>query len=267
MERWIISAYQVFERRLLARCDFAIGPSWAVADYLSSVLGEDRVEMIANAPVAGVFSEGSRPEWAEKTILCHDGFLSDDRGMKVMLEAVRRVRQKHDIEFRVIGDAVGADKEWLNDFIRDHALENTVRITGWLPYTSVGEQLRCCHIGLIGYRRSAHKRIVFSNKVLNYMYYGLPFVAPDFVLSKQRLLREERCCILADSDSPEAYAGAICYLIEHRTEAQEMSTNALRASREKYRWEHMEPRLFGLYERITGGQIGAGAAQAHAGAV
>jgi hypothetical protein len=41
-------------------------------------------------------------------------------------------------------------------------------------------------------------------------------------------------------------------MIENRKAANEMSRNALRASKEKYRWEHMERRLFEAYDTFLG---------------
>jgi glycosyltransferase involved in cell wall biosynthesis len=122
--------------------------------------------------------------------------------------------------------------------------------TGWLPYEQVGRAIASCHIGLIALQHLPNNVPTSSNKVFNYMLYGIPFVAPDFRLSKIKLVQDERCGVLADSSSPESYANAIMGLIAHREATLRMGHDALKASQEKYRWEHMEGELVALYGRL-----------------
>ena len=78
----------------------------------------------------------------------------------------------------------------------------------------------------------------------------MPVVAPDFPQSHFAILAKEGCAVLADPRSPQAYAAAISKMISNREETGRMAATARRLSREKYRWEHMEPVLFDLYRRV-----------------
>mgnify|MGYP003801814507 CR=1 FL=1 len=246
-------AFKMLERRWLARCDAAIGASWAISEYLTTVVPDDRVATVLNVPVVDVFGEGGEKVWGEETILCHDGYLTFDRGLKTLAEAVRLLADRHKVRFRIVGDVFGRERSWLDRFVQRHQLVGVIERTGWLPYAEVGKALAPCHIGLIGFQETPNNVVTSSNKVFNYMLYGIPFVGPDFRLAKQRLVREERCGVLADPASPQAYAVGIERLIQDREGTQRMAHRALEASRQRYRWEHMEPVLLRLYERVLAG--------------
>lgn len=248
----VMAAYRLLEHRWIAQCDGAIGASWAISDYLSGIIGQERVATILNVPVVEVFGESQDREWGDMTLLCHDGHLNFNRGLKTMAEAVRIVSSSHHVVFRIVGDVFGESQAWLDRFVAMHRLEDVIVRTGWLPYGEVGKALAPCHIGLIALQRTPNNIVTSSNKVFNYMLYGIPFIGPHFRLSKRRLVEEEQCGVLADSRNPESYAGAISGMIKDRTGTLRMSHHALNASKTKYRWEHMEPILFGLYETVAG---------------
>lgn len=248
--RVVEAAYKSFERRYLVRCDAAIGASWAISEYLTTVLPGERVATILNVPVVDVFGEGCEKAWGDETILCHDGHLAFDRGLKTMAEAVRILAGRYRVRLRIVGDVFGREREWLESFIKHHRLETVIERTGWLPYSEVGNALASCHIGLIALQRTPNNIVTSSNKVFNYMLYGIPFIGPDFRLAKQKLVREEQCGLLSDSSSPSSYAAAIESMIQDREATQRMAQRAVEASRRRYRWEHMEPVLLNLYERV-----------------
>jgi glycosyltransferase involved in cell wall biosynthesis len=253
------AAYHKVEKHWLKNCDAAIGASWAITERLAGILADKPVATILNVPVAEVFGGQPTRTWDRETFLCHDGHLTFDRGLRTMAEAVRLVARKHPIKLKIVGDVFGGERDWLEAFISTHRLESTIMKTGWIDYTGVGRELALCHIGLIALQRTPNNIVTSSNKVFNYMLYGIPFVGPDFRLSKIKLSQEEGCGLLADSRSAADYAEKICWMIEHRTETVAMGRRALEASRTKYRWERMEPVLFRLYDAVLAcGRPGAG---------
>lgn len=251
--RGAAAAFQLWERSLLKRCDGAIGASWAIADWLRQHLPADRVATILNVPVPEVFGPAPEWSWGDTTVLCHDGHLGFDRGLKTMVQAVGEVARHHKVVFRIVGDVFNEPRAWLESYVREHRLEGVIQRTGWLPYEQVGRHIGTCHIGLVAFQRLPNNVVTSSNKVFNYMLYGLPFVGPDFRLAKIKLAREERCGRLADSASPASYAQAITRMIEDRKETLAMRERALAASRSKYRWEHMERELVRLYNTVLDG--------------
>lgn len=243
-------AFQRLERPMVARCDGAIGASWAISDFLVGILDKDKVRTVLNVPVQSVFGVSVPRVWGATTILCHDGHLTFNRGLKTMAEAVRIVAEKHPVIFKIVGDVFEEERLWLDEFVERHKLEQVITRTGWLPYEQVGKALSECHIGLIALQRTPNNIVTSSNKVFNYMLYGIPFIAPSFRLSKIKLVEQHQCGVLADSSDPRAFASVISRMIEDRAGTEGMAARALEASRTRYRWEHMEPILLNLYEQV-----------------
>ena len=246
-------SFKLLERRPIRKCDGAIGASWDITDYLASALGADRVITILNVPVVNVFGEAELPKPPpEPMLVCHDGTLTFNRGLKTMAEAVRLVAAEKPIRFRIVGDVFGEERAWLDGFVAMHGLQSIIERTGWLPYQEVGRALAPCHVGLSALQLTPNNIVTSSNKVFNYLLYGMPFIGPDFRHAKQRMAREDGCGLLADSKDPKSYANAIRRLIEDPDLYAELAHRAEQASREKYRWGHMEPVLIGLYRRVLG---------------
>ena len=244
------AVFEVWEKRLIRRCDAAIGASWAISDYLRAQLPFRPVATLLNVPVAEVFGRAARPAWGDTTILVHDGHLGFDRGLKTMVQAVHQVSRKHKAVLRIVGDVFDEPRAWLDQYVARYGLQGMVERTGWLPYHQVGQNIAVGHIGLIALQKLPNNITTSSNKVFNYLLYGLPFIGPDFRLAKIKLVQEEQCGLLADSSSPGSYAAAISNLIENRDRTVAMGRRAAKASEHKYRWSHMESEMISLYRRV-----------------
>jgi glycosyltransferase involved in cell wall biosynthesis len=248
------AAFGLVERRQVAQCDAAIGASWAITEHLTGILGAQNVVNILNVPVAEVFGATTEAKPSQPPLLvCHDGTLGFDRGLKTMAEALLLVSRDHPVRFRIVGDVFGAERTWLEHYSATHGLDTIIERTGWLPYHEVGAALAPCHVGLSALQYTPNNIVTSSNKVFNYLLYGMPFIGPTFRLSKQRMVRDDSCGLLADSSDPQSFAGALRSLIEDPGLYKQLAANAAEASRTKYRWEHMEPVLFDLYARVLGG--------------
>ncbi len=246
VRRLVHLLYDALEAALLRRCDGGFAASDPIARHLAETLGADRVTTILNVPVTGVFGERERGAWGDETVICHDGLLTFARGLQTMAEAVRIVARRRRVVFKIIGDVFGEEREWLEAFVRENRLEGVIVRTGWLPYERVGEAMASCHIGLLGLRRCPNHVVASPNKVFNYLMYGLPFIAPEFVEPLQALAAEG-LCRLADPESAESYANALTKMIDDREGTLAMSARAEAASRTRFRWEHMEPLLLEAY--------------------
>lgn len=246
----ISRGYQWLESRWIAQCDYAIGASWPISDYMASILGAENVTTILNVPVTDVFATPVAKTWEDPITFCHDGHLRFDRGLKIMTEAIRQVSKHHPVRLKIVGDVFGEELDWLTAFIDKYSLIDIISRTGWLPYEQVGDAISPCHVGLIALAQLPNNVVSSPNKMFNYMLYGMPFISPSFCVPQQKLLAEERCGLLADSADPTSYADAMRWMIENKRETQAMAERALNASRTKYRWEHMEPLLVDLYARL-----------------
>ena len=244
---WLYGCLEVIALR---RCDVAVGATKGITENLAKTLGRDRVFTLLNVPVPEVYEKPNVEPPRNQFVLCHDGVLTFDRGLKVMVEAAHFLSRRHPVVFRIIGDVFSAEREWLEAYVREHRLENVIQRTGWLAYEKVGAALAGCHLGMVAFTRKPNHVIAAPNKIFNYLLYGIPFIGPDFMVELQRMATVDKCCLTADCTSAGAIEETIESLILDRPRLSRMAARALDASKRKYRWEHMENELWGLYRRV-----------------
>jgi glycosyltransferase involved in cell wall biosynthesis len=242
--------YKYYEQKRICEFDYVLGASWAISEYLECIMGSERTETILNGTPEDIFGKVPERKWGEETIVCHEGSLPFSRGLITMVKAVEIVSKKYPVKFKIIGDVFGEERKWLESYVRSNNMDRIIERTGWLDYRDVGPALAHCHIGLSALQKLPNNIVTSANKEFNYMYFGIPFITPDFRLSTNKLITEEKCGLSADSTSHGSYADAIIYMIEHRKETMDMGENARKASELKYSWSHMEKKLLSIYEQI-----------------
>lgn len=243
-------AFKSWESRLIRRCDAAIGATWPITDFLRASLSEGPVATILNTPIPEVFGDVAPRHWTDTTIVCHEGHLGFERGLKTIVKAIELVARRHNAVLRIVGDVFGEARAWLDEYVASRGIQNLIQRTGWLPYEAVGRHIAECHIGIIAFQDSFNHRISLPNKLFNYLLYGLPFIAPEGAMTYARVVQEDRCGVLANSASPEAYAAAITAMVDQRESTEQMALRATAASNAKYQWRHMEEKLLCLYSRV-----------------
>ena len=223
-----------------------------VRGYALALSCKMSVDVLYNAPRLKVFPQPTTKSWpaeGEKLLLCHEGSLPFDRGLKEMVEAVYYFRDR--VCLRIVGDVFGEEREWLKREIENQGLRNTIKITGWLPYEKVGEAINDCHVGLILFRDCIENRLAGPpNKLFNYMTAGLPVLSVDFPEMRQ-IIVEEECGILIYDQSVKSIINAIESLLANPKNLRKMSENGQRAVRERYSWEIIARKLLSSYERLS----------------
>lgn len=210
------------------------------------------VDVLYNAPSLKLFPQPPAKSWpakGEKILLCHEGSLPFNRGLKEMVESVYCLRDR--VCLRIIGDVFGKERKWLEREIEDKQLYDSVSITGWLPYEKVGQALIDCHAGLILFRDCMNNRMAGPpNKLFNYMNAGLPVLSVDFPEMRQ-ILTEEKCGILIRDQSVKSIIDAIERLLKNADILNRMSANGQQAVVQRYSWEVMEEKILLSYERLS----------------
>ena len=144
------------QRNYLSKLHYLITANQLTRGYLTNLNPNLKSEVIHNAAESRLYS--SRVEKSDDAIVfTHEGYLPFNRGLKEMLEAFVWVHQKNPkTRFKIIGEADGEEKIFLEQFIEQNELKSAVEITGWLPYNEVGKHLMQCDIGLIAKRPSTN---------------------------------------------------------------------------------------------------------------
>jgi glycosyltransferase involved in cell wall biosynthesis len=209
------------------------------------------VDVLYNGPALRLFPQRPPERWPgpdTPLVLCHEGSLGFDRGLREMVAAVDRLRDR--VRLRIIGDVFGAEREWLEREVAARGLDGVITRTGWLPYAEVGDAVRCSHAGLILFRDNLVNTLAGPpNKLFNYMNAGLPVLSIGFP-EMRRIIREERCGALVEDQTVDAIVRGIEALLASPASLAEMADAGQRAVRERYSWECMERILLAAYGEL-----------------
>jgi glycosyltransferase involved in cell wall biosynthesis len=212
-----------------------------------------RVSALYNGPSLKLFPQPLRKSWpkkGEKLLLCHEGSMPFNRGLKEMIEAVNILREK--VRLRIVGDVFDREREWLQREIRSKNLQDVIEVTGWLSYEKVSESINDCHAGLIMFRDNINNRLAGPpNKLFNYMNSGLAVLSVDFPEMKQ-IIEDESCGVLIAGQTVKSIIDGIETLLSDYEKLRIMGENGQKAVRERYAWEVMEKKLLLDYKKIGG---------------
>jgi glycosyltransferase involved in cell wall biosynthesis len=241
-----------FEKEALGYVDYVITANLITRGYLLTLNRFIQTEVIYNCPVLSIFQEtGSNKAYHKnKIIICHEGSLGFDRGLKLMIEVMRILKKRYDdkIELLIVGDVFGEERKYLKEKIEGYGLRDAVWCTGWLPYEKVGEAISQADIGIIFMEPTENNMLAGPpNKLFNYMRYGLPVISVDLP-ETSRIIKETQCGLVVKDRSVNSLARALSALIEDEDKRHQLGENAKKAVYNQYSWEQMEKRLLRVYE-------------------
>ena len=249
----VLLGHFLWDKLLMRRVDFVVTANSIVRGYSLVLSPTTGVEVLYNGPSLKLFMQGRPKRWngsEERLILCHEGSLPFDRGLREMIEAVDRMGDR--VSLGIVGDVFGKEREWMNRQIRERKLEDIVTCTGWLPYEQVGEAVAQCHVGLILFRECMENRMAGPpNKLFNYMNAGLPVISVAFP-EMRRIINEEKCGVMIFDQTVESIVSSLQKIIENPAEMEKMGEAGQQAIRERYSWEQMEKRLLSVYDELSG---------------
>jgi glycosyltransferase involved in cell wall biosynthesis len=233
------------------RVDHIFTANSVVRGYAQVLAPGTSVDVLYNGPALRLFRQLPIQPWpglGHPVVLCHEGSLGFNRGLREMVSAVEQLRDR--VRLLIIGDVFGAEREWLDRELDSRRLHQTVLRTGWLPYADVGEAMRGSHAGLILFRECLTNTLAGPpNKLFNYMNAGLPVLSLGFP-EMRRIIREEGCGVLVHDQSVEAIVRGIETLLRSPEELACMGSAGQRAIRERYSWERMERVLLSAYRDL-----------------
>lgn len=189
---------------------------------------------------------------SDRFTLVHIGSLYERRGIMTMLKTLDILKSDGYHPLLVLGGKFESAqfKERVDRFIRERALEDHVRILGWIDYTDIVSYLETSHATwLPHYPSLQHSRESICTKQLEAMLAGLPAVVSDIPILT-RFVHESGGGLAASPLAPESHARAIKYLMDHPKETAAMGKKGERLVREKYVWQKEAPRLKAFYETL-----------------
>lgn len=233
-----------YEKSVLARVDHTIVMIEESRDRLLAMgVPEEHVTIVSNTPPIEKYNGQRHKHTGETLRIVYVGFLTELRGLDLLVEAVARYIEKGNAKTSIQVDIVGkgATKEKLITLTKTLDIEESVRVHGWLSHDEVNRLMANANVGALTYRVCGHWNHTIPNKIFDYMLAGLPVLATA-VLPIQRIVREVNCGVVCDGLNPDDIAEKLDHL-KNPDVRQALGENGYQAVFEKYNWESDKARL------------------------
>ncbi len=225
-----------FERRTQGAVDHTITVNEHLRRRLVEAGGDGRVSVVGNGPVLARVdaTRVARVEGSEETVVVWVGKMGlQDRVDLVVdtAEAVVHTRDRTSVRFVLIGD--GECLEDLRADVRARGLDPWVTFTGWLSEAAVFDHLAGADLGV----DTSLQEEVTPVKALEYMAFGLPFVAFD--LPETARLADGAAVLVAPGDV-DALAGGLVALSDDEQARRALGRAGRRRVEESLAWERQQ---------------------------
>lgn len=250
-ESWLSGSYRDFwvKRICLPRLRYLITANPLTRGHLLARNPAMTTKVIHNFPEQRVFYHAPEPRKFQRPVIAHEGILPFNRGLKLMVEALIRVKADYpDVELRLIGAVKGPELSYLNHKMANYNLHHNITVTGWVPYEQVAEHLKDAAIGLILKTPTPLNNVMGGPaiKLFNYMASGMAVVDAGLPEST-RFLDETLAGITLRDRQPHTLADALGYLLERPELMQYYGLNGYEATK-AMTWEAEGRRLVQFYQ-------------------
>lgn len=240
-----------FERASLRAADHVVAVNDAVREVAvrRGGVAADTITVVGNGPrLSRMTPRPVRPELrrGHRHLCCLVGMMgpqdSIDLGVAAVAHLVHTIgRTDCAFTFVGVGDAV-ADAERL---VAEHRLEPWVSFPGWAERDEVFDYLSTADLGI----ETNLEPFVSPVKAMEYMAFGLPFVAFD--VAETRALAAGAAALAAPGDVA-AFAALIDGLLADPDRRAAMGRAGRRAVTETLAWEHQQGPYVAVFDRLTG---------------
>ncbi len=229
----VSAIYRAYETRCVKRLDAVVAATPHIAKQFKG--RATRVVVVNNYPLLSDITFQTKPFSQREPIACYTGGISESRGEKVMVEAMKGVDGKLVLAGR-----------------RNDKSENGggYDYLGVLDRSGVNALYADAVVGLVLLQPLENYRTSRPIKMYEYMAAGLPVVASNFP-EWRSIIEENGCGLCVPADDPEAVGRAISIFIDDRNYAQEVGIRGRRAIEEKYNWAKECECLCELYETLA----------------
>lgn len=235
---------------MLKEVDYVITVSESIKSWFRELSPTVPVEVIYNSPPFTPYFS-SRNDNDDHVLVAYEGLIHERKGnFKKLIKITDICNQEMDLRFRIIGGAKERDKNRLN--VPQH-LTDKIELLGWMDYDSLPTMLANVHLGWIDLQASTslNHRYAMPNKFFSYLNSGIP-VLVNQCIDMDKFIRNYQCGYVVQKQdaTAEDYAAAILTLYKNKKMLKEMGQNGRKALETFFSWEHMEKRLYDVYERI-----------------
>lgn len=183
------------------------------------------------------------------------GTILERYGLKTLLEAVARVRNREKIQIRIIGE--GDFSVRLADLIRSHGVENVVEFVNRVyPLHEIPRVLSDCHVGLVplDVHASVVANFALPLKLIEYTCLGMPSITVRNAAIEYYLRSDE--CMFFDSGDAQALA-VLLDTVAERPECLIEYRKRLEVARDRLLWSREKEKYIAILRDSAGCSAGS----------
>jgi len=218
--------------RTVKKVDLTMAVSGTVARYYDSK--QKHPLIIRNCLPLGFAPLPEKNVIKKGTFTVVHGKNHPSRGTMTILSAMRILREKG-IPCKVL--MINTYNEQFDEYVKKYQLEDYIDLHDGLPFTEMINQMRQCHAGLVAYGRDLGVDSL-PNRIFEYMAVSLPVIVPSYSTEMHRIVENEKCGLLTDTEDPVEIAGCIAHLVHNPDLCSGMGERGRKAFLETHNWEH-----------------------------
>lgn len=237
---------------MLKELDYLITVSESIKSWFQAIDPQLPIEVIYNSPPLTSTYEPRQHTNLNFTI-AYEGAIDQKRGsFSKLMDVLEMCNKRFGTEVKIIG-GWKEDNQTQNLIIPPQFKDN-VHLTGWVSYESIPETMKNVDVGWVDLdaANSLNNRFAMPNKFFSYLNNGIP-VLVNQCTDMGNFIRTYKCGYVVKKlqATAEDYFQALLQLHTDRHNTQEWGSNARKVMESDFSWEHMEKRLFNVYDRLA----------------
>lgn len=233
--------------------DAIICPSNVTRDYIASLgLPLRLVTVIPNGVSPSDFSASPLPSREGRIpTLLYIGTLADWQGLDVMIKALPKILEKHDVRLRIVGRGRSRQRKVLSKQIRKTGVEGSVIVQPAVPHHEIPALIAEADICVapLGFNDRNVTQGACPIKVLEYMAGGRPLLASNLPIVRE-LAREDMDALLFSPNDPDDFAKQALTLLDDFELSKRLADSASERALTKFTWHESQKKLLKVYQKL-----------------
>jgi glycosyltransferase involved in cell wall biosynthesis len=238
-----------YEKLMLQEADLVVTIIEEAKERIISLgIDKDKICLVSNTTDIENIRIPVRKRTDDDFIIFYGGGINRHRGLQVVLDAIRKLKDKS-IIIKLHGAGTGSYKTELEKQAARLDIESQVYFYGHKPFNEMLEIIAESDAAIIPHLRTENNDASSPNKLYQYMYLEKPVIASDCI-SLKRIITETDAGFIYRNDSPEELASLLEKLKSNRKLLGEKAGNGKRSVLESLNWNLDGQRLILAYNHL-----------------
>ena len=203
--------------------------------------------VIPNYPTLADFPVAERIPDKKIPNLLYVGGLTEERGLKVMLKALKIVKSEIEVKLTLVGGFYDKELEnWAKNYDKKNDLD--IEWVGWVNYRDLAPIFSRATLGLCLLQDQARYDRAIATKIFEYLLMGVPVLTSNGYLV-EKLIQKAECGNAVNATNISEVAEGMITLLGN-SDLEKMGKRGADFSRDKFVWEKRETNLLKIIEEM-----------------